>query len=232
MTTWGIGRLVVIAAILGAVIWIVLPDGGEAEFQRSIGALKQVRSVRYVETADPSATYHSERRGELSCEQDAYHETLHLISADARIDDEQYRSGKSEYIRHGDGPWGYSGFLAKPGEICSYLAYGMRNDIFPDYGGFLAGKIEKGGKKDVNGVTCREWKVTLPDFGPAPQSQGKGGDVPAGDAKLHYTVCIATDSHLPLEMTAALDNSRWTYSDFNTPIDIERPALPASLITN
>jgi hypothetical protein len=230
MTGWSLGRLVVIAVILAAVVWIILPDGGAGEFQHSIDALKQVHSVRFVATADPYTTYHSERRGELSCQQPAYHETFHLVSAQGPLDTEQYRDASSTYVRFGEGDWRYSGGATKPGEMCSYIAYGMRNDIFPNYSEFLRGKIEKGDKKNVGGQTCREWKITTTDFGPPPQAQGNGGDVPKGDAKLHNTICIATDSHLPLEMTSAFDNSRVLYTDYNTVPLIERPDIPSNML--
>ena len=66
--------------------------------------------------------------------------------------------------------------------------------------------IDKGDKKTVNGVRCREWKVTM-----------KGGY----SGLEHDTVCIGMNDHLPYEMTVDWARSRTIYSDYNAPIQLE-----------
>jgi hypothetical protein len=68
--------------------------------------------------------------------------------------------------------------------------------------------IQKGDKKTVNGVRCREWLVTL-----------RGA--PSGLA--HDTVCIGLEDHLPYEMTVDWAHSRTSFSDYNTPIQLDVP---------
>ena len=73
---------------------------------------------------------------------------------------------------------------------------------------------EKGDKKTVNGVRCREWKF---DIRSALSSQ-KG------------SVCIGLGDDLPYEMTTE-SAGHYSYSDYNRPIQLEVPEavlLPAS----
>ena len=73
---------------------------------------------------------------------------------------------------------------------------------------------EKGDKKTVNGVRCREWKF---DIRSALSSQ-KG------------SVCIGLDDNLPYETTTE-SGGHYSYSDYNRPIQLEVPEavlLPAS----
>ena len=70
------------------------------------------------------------------------------------------------------------------------------------------GILQKGDKKTVNGVRCREWLVTM-----------KGG--PSGLE--HDTVCLGLDDHLPYEMTVDWEASRSTFSDYNAPLNLTCP---------
>ncbi len=70
------------------------------------------------------------------------------------------------------------------------------------------GVIQKGEKKTVNGMRCREWLVTM-----------RGGL----RGLEHATVCIGLEDHLPYEMTVDWDNSRTSISDYNTQIAFDLP---------
>ena len=76
------------------------------------------------------------------------------------------------------------------------------------------GNIEKGPKKDVAGIPCREWKIATERI---------------PNEYEYTTICVRLDNNLPLEMT--FRNQVFTYSDFNQPIEIETPppaAQPAA----
>src|SRR5437868_6855522 len=81
---WVIARLLVAAAIVGWAASYLSPGGsGEKEFQKSLDAMKQIRSVRIVTVADPTGSQHSEISWELSCAQDAYRYRWHLAISDS-----------------------------------------------------------------------------------------------------------------------------------------------------
>jgi hypothetical protein len=65
---------------------------------------------------------------------------------------------------------------------------------------------EKGDKKTVNGVRCREWKFAIRSALAAQQGSG----------------CIGLDDNLPYEMTTE-NGGHYTYSDYNRPIQLEAP---------
>jgi len=65
---------------------------------------------------------------------------------------------------------------------------------------------EKGDKKTVNGVRCREWKF---DIRSALSSQKR-------------SVCIGLDDNLLYEMTTE-SGVHYSYSDYNRPIQLEVP---------
>ena len=79
------------------------------------------------------------------------------------------------------------------------------------------GILQKGDKKTVSGVKCREWNVTMK----------------AGANLEHDTVCLGIDDHLPYEMTSG-PGSHAVYSDYNSPFQLELPGpstQPASATT-
>ena len=70
------------------------------------------------------------------------------------------------------------------------------------------GIIQKGDKKTVNGVRCREWLVAM---------KGAPGGLE------HDTVCLGVDDHLPYEWTVDWVHSRTTFTDYNSPFHLELP---------
>ena len=72
----------------------------------------------------------------------------------------------------------------------------------------LNGKVQKGGKRLVEGARCRDWILSVP--------------VPGG-WRQEYGVCVG-DGDLPLEVYTPDRRMVETYSDWNAPIKIEAPA--------
>jgi hypothetical protein len=116
------------------------------------------------------------------------------------------------YMRKDDGSWapagsGYPGTTAK--WYCGNLAQGTDSNLLPEIATMIKrGILQKGDKKTVNGVRCREWLVTM-----------KGA--PSG--LQHDTVCLGLEDHLPYEMTVDWEHSRATFSDYNVPIQLDVP---------
>jgi hypothetical protein len=222
---WLVGRLLMAVIIVGWAASYLTPGGsGEKEFQKSLDAMKQVRSVRVFRVSDPLATQHSEDSYELACDQDAYHYKWRLVNSDPErpsdTTNETLQVGSASYHRTAGGPWekyGYAG--ATPKAICSSLGQG-NSTLFPEIATMIRrGILQSGDKKTVNGVRCREWKVTM-----------KGGY----SGLEHDTVCLGLKDHLPYEVTVDWEHSRAVYSDYNSPIQLELPTAelqPASVTT-
>src|SRR5262249_55936475 len=118
--------------------------------------------------------------------------------------------GPTMYRRLGDGSWQKSGYASGNAKaICSHLAQGDRSNLLTDIATMIKrGIIDKGDKKTVNGVRCREWKVAL-----------RGGY----NGLEHDTICIGLDDHLPYEMTVDWERSHTLFSDYNLPIQLDAP---------
>jgi hypothetical protein len=222
---WLVARLLIAVIIVGWAASYLTPGGGEKEFQKTLDAMKQVRSVRVQTVSDPVATEHSETSSELVCDQDAYHYKWRLVNSDPErhsdTPNEPLQVGSASYHRMAGGPWekyGYQG--ATPKAICSSLGQGS-STLFPEIATMIRrGILDKRDQKTVNGVRCREWKVTM-----------KGGT----NGLEHDTVCLGLKDHLPYEVTVDWEHSRAVYSDYNSPIQLELPAAelqPASVSTN
>jgi hypothetical protein len=127
------------------------------------------------------------------------------------VNREELHVGAVVYEHKADDSWGgqYDGAIT-PQVVCQTLAQGTNSALLPNIATMIKrGIIEKGDKKTVNDVRCREWKVTM-----------KGG--PGGME--HDTVCLGLDDHLPYEMTVDWEHSRATYSDYNGSFQLDLPA--------
>jgi type II secretory pathway pseudopilin PulG len=215
---WLGARLLVAIAIVGWAASYLFPGGsGEKEFQRSLGAMKQVRAVRAATLADATSTQHIEMSWDLVCAQDAFHYKWHLVESDpekaADIAQEEIHVGFTSYEHKPDDSWtpGISSIgSTNPSGICKMLAQGSDSRVLPDLATMIKrGIIQKGDKKTVNGVRCREWNVTM-----------KGGP----SHLEHDTVCLGLDDRLPYESTVDWQHARTTYSDYNASFQIELPA--------
>jgi hypothetical protein len=213
---WLGARLLMAVIIVGWAFSYLTPGGsGEKEFQKSLDAMKQVRSVRVATVSEPlAAKQHNKFTTELVCAQNGYHTTRHLVDnatdTPTEFNDDTLEIGSAAYRRATDGTWQKSGYASgNPKLICSRLAQGDRSNLLPDFATMIKRAIiDKGDKKTVNGVRCREWKVAL-----------KGGY----SGLEHDTICIGLNDHLPYEMTVDWERSRTTYSDYNAPFQLEAP---------
>ena len=220
---WLLARLVFAVVIVGwAASYLFFPGSGEKEFQKTLDAMKQVRSARIATVIDPSPTQHMEMSWELVCAQGAYRYQRRIVQSGANpseVNDDEFHIGSVVYQRKLDDSWlTRSTRTVTPNAVCQTLAQGTDSKLFPDIATMIQrGILDKGGKKTVNDVPCREWKVTL--------KNPKGLE--------HLTVCLGLDDHLPYEMTMDWQHARATYSDYNSPFQLELPsaALPASAVS-
>lgn len=211
---WVVVRLGVGVAIVAWAASYLGTGSGEKEFQKTLDAMKQVHSFRVAATA-ASETDHNDLLWEVDCNRNILHRQWHLV--DTRTDPPQeikqnqlYVAGR-EYERQSDGSWvppkyGAGGSAAW---FCSNLAQGADSNVLPQIATMIKrGILQKGDKKTVNGVRCREWLVTI-----------KGGY----SGLEHDTVCLGLADHLPYEMTVDWERSRTSYSDYNSPIQFDAP---------
>jgi hypothetical protein len=202
-------RLLVGVVLVGWAFSYLSPGGGsgEKEFQRSLNALQNVQSVRIALTTDEAPTQHSEMLWEVSCPQDAYHYKWHMVDSSTTTNNEinrdEMRVGNVEYDRQNDDSWVRAKYPdgLNPKNLCSRLNQGGDNGMMPAIATMIKrGILQKGDKKTVGGVRCREWHVTIK----------------AGRGLEHDTVCLGMDDHLPYEMTVDSRHLRAAYSDYNS----------------
>ena len=222
---WLTVRLLFAVAIVGwSASYLFFPGGsGEKEFQKSLDAMKHIQTARIATVIDPTPAQHMELSWDLVCAQNAYRYRRHMAQADPANnpgqDDEEFHIGNLVYQRRLDDSWAARPTrTVTPNAVCQTLAQGTDSKLFPDIATMIQrGIIDKGDKKTVNDVPCREWKVTL--------KEPKGLE--------HLTVCLGLDDHLPYEMTMDWQHARATYSDYNASFQLELPggARPASQIS-
>jgi hypothetical protein len=191
--------------------------------------MKSVHSFRAAMTANPFGVQHNEMLWEVDCNRNIVHHHMHLVqtasgaSTAQEVTQDELDAAGLEYTRGSDGSWSkgqnsYRGDTAKA--YCDSLAKGTDSNVFPQFATMIKrGVIQKGDKKTVNGVRCREWLVTM-----------KGGI----RGLEHDTVCLGLEDHLPYETTVDWENSRTSFSDYNTALQIDLPEAalqPASVST-
>ena len=212
---WMGGRLLLGLAIVAWAASYLGPGSGEKEFQKTLDAMKQVHSFRVAYTATPP-TQHMEMLWEVDCNRDILHHQEHFVQTSASTtnemtQDNMYVAGR-QYSRQSDGSWGQSrsGYQAASAKwYCGHLADGTDTNPFPQIATMIRrGIIQKGDKKTVNGVRCRQWLVAM-----------KGA--PSGLE--HDTVCLGLEDNLPYEVTVDWQHSRTDFSDYNAPIQFDLP---------
>ena len=219
-------RLLFGFAIVAWAVSYLGPGSGEKEFQKTLDALKQVHSLRVSYSANPGSQ-RNEMLWELDCSRNIMHEQSHLTDTSLTPPVDMQRNstqvGNQQYQRASDGTWSKPSYAYQGGSsnwFCTNLKQGTDTNVLPPIATMIRrGVIQKGDKKTVNGVRCREWLVTMK----------------SGPASLeHSTVCLGLNDHLPYEMTVDWEHSRSTFSDYNTTlqIDVPEPAVqPASSST-
>lgn len=210
-----IGALVLGA---GAIFWgvgqAVNPSNGDKELQKMLEAMEQVKSFRGTFT-DTAAGAHFERLWEVDCNRVIVHQHSNDSQSGGdspfAMQEDQLLVGDQRYVHDSNGSWENTGnagdrFSAK--WYCDNIARATASDLLPDVRTMLSHAMtEKGDKKTVNGVRCREWKYAIR----TPVS-ARGG-----------SVCIGVDDHLPYQMTMQEGGGVYSYSDYNQPIQFDAP---------
>ncbi len=211
---WVVARLVVAIAIVAWAASFLGTGGGEKEFQKTLEAMKQVRSFRVAYSATQGAN-HQELLWEIDCDQDIWHHQSHYIqttsdSAPTDFAEDQITAGGHEYDRINGGAWTQSKYYtASAKAFCNNLSQGNDSNVLPPIATMIKrGIIQKGDKKTVGGVRCREWLVTM-----------KGGM----SGLEHDKVCLGLEDHLPYEMSVDYMGSHSSFSDYNTHLQIDLP---------
>lgn len=200
----------------GAIFWgvgqAVGPTSGDTEFQKTLEAMKQVKSFRgaYMESASSNQM---EKIWEVDCNRVIVHEQSHDSQSNAdspfEMKEEELLVGDQRYTRGSDGSWennGYAGDRYSAKWYCDNMAKATVRDLLPDMRTMLShGITERGDKKTVNGARCREWKF----------------DIRTVLSSQQGSVCIGVDDHLPYEMT--MGSGHYSYSDYNRPIAFDVP---------
>jgi len=218
-SVWVGARLVAAAIIVAWAASYLTPGGGEKEFQKTLEAMKQVHSFRMAISATP----YSQRNDflwEVDCNRNFVHHRDHYVNTctDPPACTQQSDMSREEldwavyrYERVDDSPW-KGGYVAsnQTKYLCGHLAEGTDSNLMPPIATMIKrGIIQKGDKKKVNGVKCREWLVTM-----------KGGT----SGLEHDTVCLGLKDNLPYEMTVDWAHSRAVFSDYNKAIEFDLPA--------
>jgi hypothetical protein len=224
---WVAARLVVALVII---VWFgsyLGAGSGEKEFQKTLDAMKQVHSFRVSYSATPTAYQHNDMLWEVDCSRSIAHYQSHIVQSSSNPPSEMKQdslyAGGLEYERGADGAWAKAKYNYQGGTVggfCTNLAQGTDTNVLPQIATMIKrGIIQKGDKKTVNGVRCREWLVTL-----------RGGL----RGLEHDTVCVGLEDHLPYEMTVDWENSHTSISDYNTPIrfDLPEAAVQPASTTN
>lgn len=219
-------RLLVAGAIIASLLSYLGPGSGEKEFQKTLEAMKQVHSFRVAYSAT-SPSQRNEMLWEVDCDHDVLHHQMRLVQTRLNPAREttlnETNVGGREFEQKSDGSWSEHRDQDGSGSAkryCGALAQGNDVNLMPPVATMIRrGIIQKGDKKTVNGVRCREWLVTM-----------KG----ASSYLEHDTVCIGLEDHLPYETTVDWAHSRASFSDYNTALKLEVPevAIPETSASN
>jgi hypothetical protein len=223
---WVGGRLLLGVVIIGWAMSYLGPGSAEKEFQKTLDAMKQVHSFRVALTASPG-TQHNDVFWEVDCNRDILHYHWHFVDTannpPVDMTQDQTTIAGHQYDRQSDGSWTEPRYPMRGGAkgYCRNLSEGTDSNLLPKIATMIKrGILEKGDKKTVNGVRCREWLVAMKG---APQGLE------------HDTVCLGLADHLPYEMTVDWEHSHTVFSDYNTAIQIDLPEAalqPASTVSN
>lgn len=210
-------RLVVLGVIVAGAAIYMGTGSGEKEFQKTLEAMKQVHSFRVAFAEIPEQGAHNDKSWDVDCGRDLVHYQGHMVATGGDnphdFTQDQISVGNRNFEHRPDDSWTpmtiipYN--LAPAKFFCGNLERGRDTNILPSIATMIKrGILQKGDKKTVNGVRCREWLVAM-----------KGGRT----GMEHDTVCLGLDDHLPYELTVDWENSHSTFSDYNAPISFDLP---------
>jgi len=211
---WVLVRLGVGVAIVAWAASYLGPGSGEKELQKTLDAMKQVHSFRVALTASPG-TQKNEMLWEVDCNRDLFHYQWNVADGsrpEMGMSRDELHVANQEFDRQSDGSWSQPKYaIGGRGAkwYCSNLAQGSDSYLLPPIATMIKrGILQKGDKKTVNGVRCREWLIAM-----------KG----APNGLEHDTVCIGLKDYLPYEMTVDWEQARSSFSDYNSPIRFDAP---------
>jgi hypothetical protein len=182
--------------------------------------MKQIHSFRAATVASP-LTQHNEFLWEVDCGRNIAHYQEHITNqcgddnthcSNVDMTREELDWTVYEYDRQSDGSWQASRHPAgnRTRYLCGHLSDGTDSNLLPPIATMIRrGIIQKGDKKTVNGVRCREYLVTM---------KGAPGGLE------HDTVCLGLEDRLPYEWTVDWEKARTSFSDYNTAIQFDLPA--------
>src|SRR5215471_19571387 len=209
------------AARLTAGLRARLTDG-HTEIQRALLSKKEAKSFRMTTTlrlhpGDPLETV-----TEVSCP--------NKERFTAKVGEQAFqaiRIGSNAYVEQKDGTWsvqqtpptGWAPCGEDPGEPAPWAIMNEGRDLTTVLAKMSEkSEIVRGHFLGTSAGACQEWIVGLthPGAGAHPHAGGNG-------AGLRYTVCIDPGTHLPLRIVMGTGSMITTYSDWNKPVDIQKP---------
>lgn len=220
---WVGARLLVGLVIVAWAASYLGTGSGEKEFQKTLDAMKHVHTFRMASSATPQGTLRTEALWEVDCNRQMVHYQTHYVETGAYPRDMTHdvtMVGNKEYERKSDGSWTQTNYARSSSAIgyCNALAHGGDSTLLPEIATMIRrGIIQKGDKKTVNGVRCREWLVTI-----------RGGT----SGLEHDTVCLGLEDRLPYEVTVDWAHSRSSFSDYNAPIQMDVPEVSVQPASN
>jgi hypothetical protein len=211
---WTGARILVAGVVILWAASYMGPGSGEKEFQKTLDAMKHVHSLRASYTSNMSGN-RTEALWELDCSRNILHYQSQMVPADnpsQEISDDELHVGGYEYYRKSkDEQWSRNAYPFRvPGSynLCRRLADGSDTGVLPPIATLIQRAIlQKGDKKTVNGVRCRQWLVTTKN----------------GPYFEHDTICIGLDDHLPYEIATEGNLTHSSFSDYNQAIEFDAP---------
>ncbi len=204
---------VVVIAIVGGVVWHYMPDPGIREFQASNEALKKVKSWKF-KIVDRTTYFTQENASEIVCPA-SQHGVIQSIKYDGTSNNryETFVVGGKGYVYNDTmKSWEVRDDFQGPEVICTKLGLGLDIQPFPAFLRLIKmAEIRKSDLKTVEGVQCRLWIAKMPVTGQFNESE---------------EVCIAPDTHLPVERKSHYAAGTYLFTNWNEPFDIQPPVAP------
>jgi hypothetical protein len=200
-------RLVMFGLVAGLIYW-AMPGSGVSEMKKMNAAMQNARSWR-VQTVVAEPTKNIESLTEVYCPSRVRTLSKTVLDESGKHYEESSESiwiEGTNYAKKGMG-WVTTQEDRSRTASCAYGPRGTDTLLQPLDAILVAGKIQKGDKRIVNGERCRDWIASVP--------------APAG-SRDEFTVCVG-DRDLPLEVFTPDRRLVETYTDWNAAIRIEAP---------
>ena len=198
---------------------------GHTEIQRSLLAKKEAKSFRMTTTLRLHPGQPLETVAEVSCpDRERFTGTIGEQAFHA------IRVGSNAYVEQKDGTWavqqtapaGWSPCGDDPGEPAPWAIMNEGRDLTTVLAKMAEkSEITRGQFLGTSGGACQEWIFNLSHPGGSAHAH-PGSSSGAG---LHYTVCIDSNTHLPLRIVFGNGSMITTYSEWNKPVQIEAPKI-------